>query len=258
MTAGFVEFEFDLPDALLQSLISIFDNLESAPLVRENVANIPDAQGVYQLRVDGQVVYIGKTDGEAGLRRRLARHAFTIQHRQNLTTADVTFKAIRVYVFTAIDLETQLIRHYRTIGTVAWNDSGFGSNDPGRRRDETDLKPEGFDALYPIDLDQIVNIPVQIGAPAAQILLALKSALPYTLRFETLGRGSRKAHPELESAIIRAPLQPPLTTRGLLLAVLAALPEGWQATLLAGRIILYRENKHYAFGIVVGRSGSVP
>jgi len=110
MIDGFVEFEFDLPGALLARLIAVFDQMETAPLLPEYVQDIPEAQGVYQLLLGDEVVYIGKTDAQAGLAQRLRRHAFTIRHRQNLNAADVKFKAVRVYVFTAMDLETQLIK----------------------------------------------------------------------------------------------------------------------------------------------------
>jgi hypothetical protein len=124
--AGFSEFEFDLPDALLASLIVAFDNMNSAPLDLEHVGELPEAQGVYQLYLDDEIVYIGKTDAKSGLLKRLSRHACKIQHRQNLTVAQVTFKAIRVFVFTAVDLESQLIRHYRGVSPVSWNNGGFG------------------------------------------------------------------------------------------------------------------------------------
>ncbi|TIL83467.1 MAG: GIY-YIG nuclease family protein [Mesorhizobium sp.] len=83
MKEGFVEFEFDPAEAVLAL---------SAPAA-------------------GQIVYIGKADAEAGLRKRPRRHAWTIQHRQNLSVQDITLKAVRVFVFAAIDLERQLIRH---------------------------------------------------------------------------------------------------------------------------------------------------
>lgn len=252
MTDGFVEFEFDLPDALLQRLIGIFDGMTSAPLLAENVASIPDAQGVYQLLKHDQVVYIGKTDGDAGLRQRLGRHAATIRHRRNLTADSITFKAVRVFVFTAMDLETDLIRHYNQAGAVPWNKSGFGSNDPGRNRDDTNLKAGHFDLLYPIDLDEVVEVGIADGASAASILMALRAALPYTLRFE--GESARRPHLELVSSVVRELPVKPWTTRTLILAVLSVLPSGWQATVLAGRIILYREDKAYAFGTIIGRS----
>src|SRR4051812_27375677 len=118
--------------------------MTGATLLPENVGQLPEAQGVYQLSLDGVVVYIGKTDADAGLKNRLTRHSYSIQQRSNLDPSHVTFKAVRVYVFTAMDLETQLIRHY---GGASWNSSGFGSNDPGRNRDHTKLKHDGFDAL---------------------------------------------------------------------------------------------------------------
>lgn len=254
LTAGFVEFEFDLPDALLASLIKICDGMSAASLTPQNVITIPEAQGVYQLLHNGKIVYIGKTDADAGLRRRLERHAWTIQHRLNLAPADVTFKAVRIFVFTAIDLEAQLIRHYSNVAPLLWNNSGFGSNDPGRNRDDTDLRPTGFDAKYPIDLDHDVHFSVETGTSASAVLTGLRAALPYTLRVEAEERNKRRSHAELVSTIVKTLPAAPRTTRSVLLAVLASLPPGWQATALAGRVILYRETKSYRFGSIIGRS----
>jgi hypothetical protein len=245
---GFVEFEFDLSDALLARLVEIFDSLPGAPLAPAGVDELPEAQGVYQLLLGDQVVYIGKTDAEAGLRNRLGRHARSIQHRTNLDTANVTFKAVRVFVFTAMDLETQLIRHY---GSPAWNFSGFGSNDPGRNRDKTKLKPEGFDATYPIDIDRPLDMEFPEGSTAAQIVTRLKSELPYTLRFE-LREGSRRIHPDFEAAQVTLPAAP-RTVRTLVEAVIQALPAGWQATALPSRVIIYREATDYLYGNVIAR-----
>ena len=165
---GYKEFEFDLPEALLSSLVNVFSGMAGAKLAQDNLVGIPDAQGVYQLFLNDEIVYIGKTDGEAGLRQRLSRHCYTVLHRKNLITDEVTFKAIRVFVFTAIDLETQLIRHYSK-PKVAWNNSGFGSNDPGRNRDDTALNSQSFDALYPIDIDcQLPRPGDRCTAPAAR------------------------------------------------------------------------------------------
>lgn len=255
MTAGYVEFEFDLPKALLASLVHEFANMNSASLTHDNTQQVPDEQGVYQLLVGGQVVYVGKTDADSGLRGRLRKHAWTIQHRQNLKPSDVQFKAARVFVFTAMDLEKLLIRHYaETAGEVWWNFSGFGSNDPGRNRDTTELKAAGFDAQYPIDLDHHVDIKSEGGVSAAQILDALRRELPFTLRAEGDGGRARRPHPDLVNSIVPPFVTTPLTTRDVLVTVLAALPAGWQATALPGRIILYREHREYSAGVVVGRS----
>jgi hypothetical protein len=252
MIGGFREFEFDLPEALLASLIRMFDIMPSAPLLSENVLQLPEAQGVYQLLHDDVIVYIGKTDAEAGLRQRLERHAWTIQHRCNLEPAKVFFKAIRVFVFTAIDLETQLIAHYGHGTTVSWNRSGFGSNDPGRERDTTKLKPNGFDANFPVDLDRPIRIEGKDVTTAATLLSALRGAVPYTVRSESSPHNPRKPHPDLEVQMTfdsnRA------TAREVVEAVVAALPEGWQATLLPGRVILYKERKVYSAGSVIAIS----
>lgn len=251
MIAGYDEFEFDLPDALLSSLVRFFDQIGAAPLSALNLKEIPEAQGVYMLLLGGSVAYIGKTDSDAGLKPRLERHAWTIQHRQGLDVADITFKAVRIFVFTAMDLETQLIRHYNP---APWNKSGFGSNDPGRNRDHTDLKPEGFDAQFPIDLDREVNVTYSSGSGVADVLNALRKELPYTLRVEAIRKGAKKPHRDIVEAVMRATARFPVTTRKVLEVVVNSLPSGWQATALAGRIILYRENFDYEFGTLIARS----
>ena len=252
MPPGYREFEFDLPQALLSHLIQAFDAMDVGSLAPEVVSEIPEAQGVYQLFHQNRLVYIGKTDAQAGLRQRLNRHAWTIQHRRNLDPAEVTFKAIRVFVFTAIDLETQLIQHYRAAG-VAWNFSGFGSNDPGRQRDTTNARPEGFDAQFPVDLNRTITLEIEPPATAFSVLAALRKSLPYTLRFEAASRMSRRSHPDLENATVTLPAVP-YTTREWLTHIIQNLPHGWQGTLLAGRVILYKEVRNYAFGEIIARS----
>lgn len=253
MTNGYVEFEFDLPDALFSSLVMVLDNLPSAPLTQDYLATIPEAQGVYQLLLRGDVVYVGKTDAEAGLKNRLERHARTIRFRQNLHAGDVTFKAVRVFVFTTMDLETQLIKHYETHGAVSWNNSGFGSNDPGRNRDKTEVKNEGFDAQFPIDLDRDVKLELPKKCSAADALAALKAYLPYIFRFEGAAPRSRAPHPQLRETIVRVPVGA-IPTRAFVTQIVQQLPGGWQATALPGRLLLYKENTSYDFGQIIARS----
>lgn len=243
MTDGYTEFEFDLPAALLERLVRRFDDIQAAPLLLDEVANVPEAQGVYQLLLNNELVYIGKTDAAKGLRNRLTRHATTIQHRRNLLPANVTFKAIRVFVFTAMDLEAQLIRYY---GGVAWQHSGFGSNDPGRNRDGTKLKPGGFDERYPIDLDQPLAYDFSEAETVGEVFAGLKSTLPYLFRYERL--------PKNIADISMSVAGEHLTARAIIESVLEVLPTGWQATDLHSRLILYKEAKDYEHGQVVGRS----
>ena len=255
MIDGFREFEFDLPEALLVSLINAFDGMLSAPMLEKNVKLLPEAQGVYQLCYGDEIVYIGKTDGEAGLRQRLSRHYWTIQHRCNLEPSEVWFKAIRVFVFTAIDLETQLISHYEhkeRKTKVSWNKSGFGSNDPGRERDTTRLKIGGFDANFPVDLDRPLRLGVEGALSAAKVLEALRKVVPYTVRAQRKPNSARMAHPDLDNEL--RVVSNPTTARAVIESVVAALPSGWQATLLPGRVILYKERKTYSAGSLIAAS----
>ena len=146
---GFDEFELDLAQSLLQQLPPKFANLAPAALTNTNTQTIPDkAQGAYLLFQKGVLVYVGKSDAEMGLRRRLERHSSKIQQRKNLVPADIEYKALSIFSFHVMDAETLLIKHYSsTLGTrPAWNDSGFGANDPGRERDTT--KVSRFDSMY--------------------------------------------------------------------------------------------------------------
>ncbi len=163
-------------------------------------------------------------------------------HRKGLTGADVSFRAVRIYVFTAMDLETELIKHY---ASPEWNNSGFGSNDPGRRRDLTYQKEEGFDSTYPVDIDLPLSVNIPQTTTAQEFLLALREAVPYTVRWE-------RPQPDLNSSISwQAQTR---TMRETMVELLRQLPAGWQATVLAGRIILYKEIVDYAFGMTIARS----
>lgn len=246
VTTGYVDFEFDLPQALLARLIKVFDEISAAPLLPSYVNAVPDEQGVYQLFLaagrTSTLTYIGKTDGEAGLRKRLSRHGTKIQNRLKLDPNGVSFKAVRLYVFTAIDLETQLIKHYGGLSKVSWNGSGFGSNDPGRERDTTTYKPDHFDTQFPIDIGRPLSFPVPMNASAADILRALKTGLPYLVRFELPKRNSPVAHPDLEATIVTIDGSKPLTPETVIAQIVRHLPPGWHATMLPSHVIIYKND----------------
>ena len=248
---GFREFEFDLPGALLNHLVLVLDEMESAPLNPTSLAAVPEAQGVYQLFLDGQLVYIGKTDGEAGLLKRLSRHAKKILHRHNLDPARVSFKAIRIFVFTAMDLETQLIKHYTQDKGTLWNGSGFGSNDPGRKRDTSE--PGRFDQEFPIDIDRELEDDFSGTDTAANVAARVKLLLPYTFRFQTIGK-SRKPHADLaETIVVISPGNN--TARKVIEEMVRQLPSGWQATALSAVMILYKESREdYPDASILARS----
>lgn len=249
---GYREFEFDLPGALLDHLIHELEMMERGPLNADGLAGMPETQGVYQLFFDDSLVYIGKTDAEAGLLKRLTRHSNKILHRIGLDPSRVSFKAIRIFVFTAMDLETQLIKRYSENEKTKWNGSGFGSNDPGRKRDTQ--KPSNFDQEFPIDIDRYLKSDFSGCHAASFILSKLKSELPFTFRYETQKNNLRTPHQDLLDTVVNisAGLK---TARQLICELVPQLPKGWQATALSAVLILYKEEKEdYPMAALLARS----
>lgn len=251
---GYVEFEFDLPQALLSRLIEVFEAIEAAPLHQSRTVEIPDEQGVYQLFLDNQLVYVGKTDGDAGLKSRLSRHAGKLLQRKGLDPSRVTFKAVRIFVFTAMDLEGDLIKFYGGVKNLAWNGSGFGSNDPGKERDTTKVKDTNFDAQFPIDVDQQLDFQIEPDKSAAETIARLRTKLSFTLRFENRAGAGRQPHPDLIATVV-SELKGPLTVRQALVHIAKHLPKGWQITALPGYVIAYKNDRRtFPSGSVVAMS----
>ncbi len=248
----FKNLEFDLPSALLVELVDLFDSMTPGPLNEEAVQVVSEDQGIYQLFFDGVLVYVGKTDADAGLRRRLLRHAKKIRSRRNLVQTQVTFKAVRVYVFTAMDLEELLIKHYRNLGNpLAWNKSGFGSNDPGRNRDKSEVKDTHFDSFYPIDIElQAFINRGSGGCSVAEVLTQLKDQVAYTIRFQNRGGRSKKPHSDLEQAMVQLRSDSD-SVMNILRQVKTALGAEWHITALPGHVIIYKERQDYSHGRVV-------
>lgn len=248
----FRDFEFDLQASLLRDLTVLFDEMPHGSLSIEEAGKLPEAQGVYQLFLDEALVYVGKTDSKAGLNKRLLRHANKIRYRHNLDPSRVSFKAVRIFVFTPMDLEQGLIDLYAEEGQKpAWNHSGFGANDPGRERDTSKFKDGHFDRDYPIDIDRPTGLSFKEGQqPVSMILEKLKRELPYLLRYQNAGGSSRKPHPDLASTLMEIP-NGTHTVRDVLQMVKFALGHEWQLTVLPGYIIAYRENKRYPAGALI-------
>lgn len=261
MKPGYGVFELDLPEVLLTSLVAFLGTVEKAPLTVENTKGVEDAQGIYQLFYKDELVYIGKTDSNEGLQGRLTRHAERVLDRPKLDVREMKYKAVRIMVFTAMDLETSLIAYYKAeakkSGTEIslWNNSGFGSNDPGRQREETDKPIEGFDGQFPIDIDKAGPF-----LPAGTMLVSdavkkLKDSLHYLFRYQTVenARSPGKAgqfHSDLKAHNVTIP-PGPLTARQTIQIILAALPSGWQATLFVSHVILYKEAHDYTHGTII-------
>lgn len=246
--AGYGEYEIDIEDTLRQGLPGAFAQIGPAPLTADHVAAIPrGTKGAYLLFFDGRMVYAGKTDTRHGFRDRLGRHADSVRHRVGLDPNKITFKAMRIMVFSAFDVEAILISEMRRIdrGALRWNDSGFGSNDPGRNRDLG--KPADFDREYPIDIDvELAGLP-EGPVIVTNLLKAAKEAVPYLLRYD-VGADAGQAQVILPDG--------PRTMRACLDAIASGLPDSFQITVFDGRIILYPLLRHYEFAreVISGRA----
>ncbi len=207
--------------------------MDAGALTSEALQSARAEPGVYQLFLDDTLVYVGKSDGS--LQGRLDRHRKALTGRQNVTIDSITFKAIHIHPnWSALTTEAALIRHY---GRTAWNSSGFGSNDPGRRRDDTAVPDSSFDGMYPIDPGFRTAIPSGTYS-AGELLSRIKSELPYLLRYEQAAVG------EVDVAVPSDDMP-----AGALVALIASNLEGdWQATALPGRLLLYRERRDYRHG----------
>ncbi len=159
-----------------------------------------------------------------------------------LDPARIAFKAVRIMVFSAFDVEAILIAEMkrRHPGVLAWNNSGFGSNDPGRNRDGQE--PADFDRDFPIDVNFIVEgLPTEPTA-VTDVLRMVKERLPYLLRYKVFSQAA-VAFPA-ECATVRETIE----------ECMRALPAGHQATILHGRVIVYAERKEYEHKLEVIRS----
>ena len=243
---GYSDFEFNMLDPLVEQLTGYLKTIEPAPLNGATVEElVKDKPGIYVLLLDGEEVYVGKADSQLGLKSRLNRHAYNILNRERLNSANVSFKAAHVPTFTAMDIEARLIK----ASDHKWNGSGFGNNDPGRRRDKTEHKLDGFDSQYPILITRPDSY-VSVGEYSVLSLLEqLKDKLPYVLRYT-----KEKSHKSIFASCKVNVKDDPSTVRDLLEAALTQLPRGYQAWKLPGRIIMYKERVKYTAGELIARS----
>ncbi|WP_374340404.1 Eco29kI family restriction endonuclease [Methyloversatilis sp.] len=249
---AYAEFELDLTKALLENLPPILASLPPATLTKEHVLSLPEAaQGVYMLLQNGEPMYIGKTDATHGFRNRLYRHFLTLSARQNLDLDHVQFKAVRIMVFTTVNVEKTLIEHFLGNNKMAWQNSGFGSNDPGHNRETQE--PSDFDKAHPINIDRPLDFLKPFEGSALDLLIQLKENLPYDLRYETdIGPNKKpvkytKGHEHQRATHVQV-AKDGMTLREVLSDVLIpALPDGWVVTVFPGRVILYNEDRTYPY-----------
>ncbi|WP_083681203.1 Eco29kI family restriction endonuclease [Archangium sp. Cb G35] len=237
-------FVLDFEKAYSEQLLKKLTGRPERPLRAHQAVNSP---GIYILLQGGVEVYVGKADYD--LAGRLSRHADNISARHNISLDEMSCRYIYFLEHGLVKLgEPLLIKHYNKKGRAKWNSRGFGSNDPGRKRDKG--KTSWFDEKYPIRHDYIVEVPAG-SFSALELLQALRKSLPFTLRFEEkdpqalaeLGQGGYFQFNDLRRATV---------TEWLAMAC-AHLPSGWQLTALPGRILLYREHDDRYPGQILSR-----
>ncbi|MFE6783807.1 Eco29kI family restriction endonuclease [Streptomyces sp. NPDC057680] len=234
------EFKLSITKALGDQLSAALMDLRPAPLTMENIQLLRPLPGVYQLYKGEELVYVGKAD--TSLPQRIEKHFRKISGRRNISLAEMAFTCLYVDEdFGAVAPERLLINKHRGQGEVPWNYNGFGNNDPGKRRDTTEVDADHFDRAYPIDLEykcaelwQFVSGSGTVSL--ADLLSATKRALPYVFRYQ--------ASSAFE-AIHVAESYECATADEILRTVASHLPDMWQITALPGYLIMYPKVEEY-------------
>lgn len=230
------EFRLSITRALGDQLAEALSWLTPEPLEQTQLNRLLPRPGVYQLYEDTQLVYVGKAD--TSLPDRLMKHHRKIEARLNVGAMGFTC----IYVdedLHAVAPERLLINRYRSGGGLPWNGNGFGSNDPGRNRDETVFESTHFDSLHPANLDWICE-DIEPGVyAAAELLRTVKAALPYVFRYQ-----SADFHHDIQVTLRDVtPTADELFT--LLGGAVAAEDDRWQITALPGYVIMYPRSGPY-------------
>ncbi|MFD6076045.1 Eco29kI family restriction endonuclease [Streptomyces hydrogenans] len=226
------DFRLSITRALGDQLAQALTHLGRAPLAEQYLATLDERPGVYQLYLHGDFVYVGKAD--ESLPGRLANHLQKLSGRRNIDLRDVTFSCLYVDEdFSALAPERLLISRHKAVGSIPWNNNGFGNKDPGRQRDSTVLKKNHFDVVFPIDLDRPVE-GLGLGQIALSAFLkALKNGLPYNFRYAE--------PPRSKSTFLTVP-QAGLSADEAFQMVSETLPEAWQIAALMGYVIMYPDS----------------
>lgn len=237
----FALFDFDLPGAVTEQLERRLNEMASSSLTSEALEALAQfqqlhqiRQGVYQLLLGDEVLYVGKASDVC---ERLRQHFDKMRGRLHLELSEVRFRCLLLHSnWNTSANEDLLVAHYKARGQCRWNNSGFGAKDVGRERDDTE--PNRFDREYPINADYpCSNIPDCLSV--GDLLGQLKAQLPFVLRYDL----------DAKSAEVRLDLKEvPKTARALVVAAVKALGSEWQATFFRSHVIVYKERRRYKHG----------
>ncbi|MEV7218078.1 Eco29kI family restriction endonuclease [Kitasatospora cineracea] len=242
------DFRLSITKALGDQLADALSHLERAPLADENLVQLDERPGVYQLYLGGDFVYVGKADKT--LPGRLRNHLRKLSGRRNIDLADISFSCLYVAEdFSALAPEQLLISHHKEMGSIPWNNNGFGNKDPGRQRDSTILKQNHFDVVFPIDLDRPVEGLAPGDTSLHAFLKACKSGLPYNFRYAE--------PPRSKSSFVTVPHEG-LSANDAFHLLSESLPEPWQVAALMGYVIMYADSPNeYKSAWRYFRSGTI-
>jgi hypothetical protein len=234
------QFTFDLTGALAQQLESELPGLVPESLSPGSLLDVSATPGIYQLYLDGEIVYVGKAD--KNLRARLTDHYRKISGRLNIAIDDVSFTGLYLEgTWIPVGPEQMLINRLQEQGTKPlWNFNGFGINDPGKERDSTNFRPEHFDMIYPANLSYRIDNLEPGEYLVGDLLRIVKQSLPYVFRHEN----KYANHPDYLTSLATISGDPPEALE-VFESLMEALPAGWQATALPGYVIMYKNRRSY-------------
>lgn len=240
----FAAFDFDLARAVLGQLVKAFETLGVAPMTEAEIRAVGELPGVYQLHLQGTLVYVGKADTK--LSKRLMDHYWTIRGRKNIAIEDMAFKCLSIHPnWAPLTHESMLIKHYKRGGHCEWNALGVGNHDPGRRRE--DFQPGEFDLTYPIN-EMFPCATIQPGEyNVNDLLMQVKANLPYVFRYQVEhSKRWKQGHPDYAGVRVNVAVAN-MAAEEMLKLIVRSLP-GWQATVFLSHMILYKETRTYNHG----------
>lgn len=238
------DFRLSISRAMTDQLHDALHELDPAPLGCHELELLEPRQGVYQLYLGEDLVYVGSA--AQSLPARLSQHFWKLAGRQNIAVDEVRFTCLYVDEdLTVLAPEDRLIKLFQDEGSCAWNGMGFGLHDPGRNRDTTELRDDHFDRRYPVRLDWSCEGIKSGSYTVTKLARALKGELPYLFRYANTS-ADRAVY---GSTTVNVP-EDAMAADDLLAVLAAALPT-YQVTALSGYVIMYREQRAYPQGRVI-------
>ncbi len=160
-------FRFEVGPAILAQLLQKLDRLATMPLPEALDAKYP---GFYQIFIDGEPKYIGKTARPVGAR--LREHSKKLRGRKGIDFANVTYRYAFVEDPSLVDVaEGALIDFFAARGLADWNTTGFGSKVSGHGRGGQEASD--WAKQFPSDLEMLIAgdgpMPLSLDAIVRQV-----------------------------------------------------------------------------------------